>query len=495
MLDLPGIEYRINGPKLPQELQPGTVIQLGNHACEFNTNFNAWNSLEPGMTAILQDGGIEARVERINNATASLTITKGDTIRPNTHLNFPALKPAPDGLSDQDKQFIQFAVHHHFDQIALSHIRHPDQVSAALRYLDSIADSTRPMMVVKIENRDAVKHMEAIIELADVLLLGRGDLSTEMAPWEIPVAQRKLISRCRNKSKPVYIATKVLPSLASSETPSRAEVSDLASAVLDGVTGITLTDETVLTGDPAKAVKWCRTIIDGVIKATNAEELSQRYDQIELAATLKKLAEIGPLIWQRGWAEANAGNVSVRLTKPANGADIFLVSRTGSRYRQMAMEPMNSLLLVEASGTEWHSLVPRAKPTSEWMAHLLLHRHFDTLESPNRVVLHCHPAPVIAISHYPVFKSPDVLNQELAAVLPELPLYLPLGLSCCPAEAPGSIELAIASADCLGPRNALIWEKHGLLCFAPTLDQAFDYIEIIVKAAELWLKIKAPSSR
>ena len=155
---------------------------------------------------------------------------------------------------------------------------------------------------------------------------------------------------------------------------------------------------------------------------------------------------------------------------------------------------MRSLALVEAEETRWHSLDPEARPTSEWMAHLLLHRHFEAIGSPNRVILHSHPAAVIALSHYPVFKHEETLNGELAAVLPELPLYLPLGLSCCPAQAPGSIELAKASAACLGSRNAMIWEKHGLLCFATTLDQAFDYMEIIVKAAELWLKIKAPSS-
>ena len=275
MLDLPGNEYRISGPESYLVLEKGDVIRIGNHDSKYVTDFDAWSSLEPGMQALLQDRGIEARVEGMQDNTAILKIIRGGTLRPKAHLHFPALQGTPDDLSEKDKELIRFAVRNGFAQIVLSHIRHPGQVVKARRFLESVAGTTVPELVVKIETMDAVKHMDALIGLADVLLLGRGDLSAEAAPWEIPAIQRRLIAQCRVQSKPVYIATKVLPSLAGSDAPTRAEVSDLATTLLDGATGITLTDETVLSDDPAKAIEWCKTIIDGVLKAPLHDRLTK----------------------------------------------------------------------------------------------------------------------------------------------------------------------------------------------------------------------------
>jgi len=97
---------------------------------------------------------------------------------------------------------------------------------------------------------------------------------------------------------------------------------------------------------------------------------------------------------------------------------------------------------------------------------------------------------VIAISHFPIFKDEAAFNADLAEVLPELPLYLREGVCCCPAQAPGSLELAEASVRHLAGRKAMIWEKHGLLCFGESLDEAFDYMEIVVKACEIWLRLR-----
>lgn len=207
----------------------------------------------------------------------------------------------------------------------------------------------------------------------------------------------------------------------------------------------------------------------------------------------KQIAEIGSCIWQRGWAEANAGNVSIRLDD-APDAELFLVSRTGSRYRQFAQDPMQSLMLVHATQDGWKALDPQCKPSSEINAHLNIHRHLKSINSPARVILHSHPNPVIAISHHKIFQDEERLNQELAEMLPEFPLFLPKGTSLCELYPPGSEELANASYQCLGERNAIIWKHHGLLCMGHSLDQAFDYMEVIVKACEIWLMLRAPQA-
>lgn len=209
-----------------------------------------------------------------------------------------------------------------------------------------------------------------------------------------------------------------------------------------------------------------------------------------LPPVLDQLAKIGPLIWQRNWAEANGGNVSIRLGDyPDNFVEpvYYLVSRTGSRYRQFATDPMKSLMIVELHEDGWVGHDPEAGPTSEWNAHIKIHRHLRSRGSAAGVILHAHPNAVIGISHQPVFKDEARLNEVLSSMLPELPLFLPNGISCCGLHAPGSLELALASQCCLQDRNAIIWEKHGLLTIGETLDQAFDYMEVIVKACEICL--------
>lgn len=218
----------------------------------------------------------------------------------------------------------------------------------------------------------------------------------------------------------------------------------------------------------------------------------------QLSQHLSTLAEIAPLIWQRGWAEANAGNVSIRLSevgKDPNAAIYYLVSRTGTRYRQFASNPMQNMMIIQVQNGEWQAVDESLKPTSEWDAHLAIHQHLIHTKSPAKVVLHSHPNSVIAISHHEICKDVMRLNKELAEMLPELPLYMPKSVSICPHLPPGSQALADASGACLHDTNAIIWLKHGLLCMGETLDQAFDYMEIIDKACDIWLQLARSSPR
>ena len=487
MLDLPGPEYRIYGYAPEHELQDGQTLEIGNNTRAYHTDFYDWHLLRPQMRVLIQDGQIEAGIISLKPDGAELCVTRGGKPRASAHLSFPDLPSEANSLTDKDKSLIRFALEHQIAQIALSHINHPAYIIQAREFISALAKDHKPALVVKIETKTALANLDEIISQSDILLLGRGDLGSQVPLWEIPLAQRRLIRQAQRHGKAVYIATQMLPSLFYDRVPSRSDVSDIAFAVLDGAAGITLTDETVRHDDPRLAISWGRAIIEGVLQMHTAWDASAPLPDQEL---ISKLSDIGTRIWARGWAEANAGNVSIRLTDYGDDplAPItYLVSRTGSRYRQIADDPMQSLCLIEAQAEQWHSLSPEAKPTSEWSAHLKLHQLFRAQGNDIRVVLHAHPASVIAISHLPIFQDETLFNLELAEILPELPLYLAKGVCCCPTYPPGSIELAEASASCLGERNAMIWQKHGLLCFGKTLDEAFDYMEIVVKAAELWL--------
>lgn len=202
---------------------------------------------------------------------------------------------------------------------------------------------------------------------------------------------------------------------------------------------------------------------------------------------LQQISECAGLIHQYGWAEANAGNLSIEVSQFVADADpdsqYYIVSRTGSRYRQTAQNPLPNLLLIQTKDEDIY--YPHdARPTIEWVSHRCLHR----LIGANSVVLHTHPAEIIALSDLN-FCSQE-LNLRFACLLPELPLYLPEGFAVAPYCRPGSEELCEASQRALNGQRALIWSGHGLLCFGKNLDEALDYMEIMVKAAKILLLLR-----
>lgn len=210
-------------------------------------------------------------------------------------------------------------------------------------------------------------------------------------------------------------------------------------------------------------------------------------DLKDYQSLLSDIAECARLIHQYGWAEANAGNLSIdvspRVPNPDSTAKYYIVSRAGSRYRQTAIDPIRNLLLIESK--DFDTFYPKdARPTMEWISHRCLQKAIGD----RSVVLHTHPAEIIALAHLGM--STEQMNARFATLLPELPLYLPDGFATAPHRMPGSKELCDVSLQALNGQKALIWTGHGLLCFGNTLNEALDYMEIMVKAAKILLLLR-----
>ncbi|MBP9036593.1 MAG: class II aldolase/adducin family protein [Candidatus Cloacimonas sp.] len=214
-----------------------------------------------------------------------------------------------------------------------------------------------------------------------------------------------------------------------------------------------------------------------------------------------RISKIAKVIHQQGWAEANAGNISIRISNmlipfiQKNGwennypyQDWFLVSKTGSRFRDMIDEPENCLMIIGV-GNEEHYFPEDAKPTSEW----LCHRKMQEMNKNTNLscILHTHPTEVIALSNTSFFidnkKYPKCLNEHFYEALPEIRLFLPQGIAIADYAPPGSSVLAKKSCKSINDKQALIWEKHGLLVIAENIDIALDLTEVINKAAKLCL--------
>jgi rhamnulose-1-phosphate aldolase len=229
---------------------------------------------------------------------------------------------------------------------------------------------------------------------------------------------------------------------------------------------------------------------------------------------LDEMAEVGAYLWQKGWAERNAGNVSVDVTAelvgappapaehvglaapcPAMGGHFLLVSGTGRRFRDLARGAPNSVCLIriDADGAGYGVVGgdPEAlatRPTSELPAHLGVHRSLLRRGVPERVVLHTHPTELIALTMLAGYGDEAAVNRALFSVHPEVKVTIPRGAGLAPYVLPGSEALAEATVAALErDHQVVLWAKHGCLAVGASVVAAFDAIDTLNKAAQLVL--------
>lgn len=209
------------------------------------------------------------------------------------------------------------------------------------------------------------------------------------------------------------------------------------------------------------------------------------------------IVEAARYLWSRGWAEAGAGNISVRTAgriknahnhlseKITPGLSVFITT-TGSRFRGINADDVG-YLWVGADGETYGFELEDAKPTSELMAHLMIH---DSLgKSDEKVIVHIHATNSIAIGM--LVQDEKELNELLSRLI-EIPIFVPGGFALIPDYPSGSIELAGESAKRVAQGvKVLLWKRHGLVVVAKDLDSAIDIIEATEKSAEIALKIMA----
>jgi rhamnulose-1-phosphate aldolase len=225
-----------------------------------------------------------------------------------------------------------------------------------------------------------------------------------------------------------------------------------------------------------------------------------------------RFARIADLLAKRGWAEANAGNLSTRLDKasfkvlpgiidvrpmkhefPSLEGDLFLVTATKSRARDVSLMPEKCVGLVEI-GKDGKELIYRwgaMPPTSEFPAHLSIYSMCKRTRPDIGAVLHTHPPHIVALSHFPDMQDGPKLNNALRMMHPEVGILVPDGISLLNYEIPGSLELGQATGKALLNCNITVWPMHGVVSIAPDLDKAMDQIEIMEKASLMYLLVRS----
>ncbi len=223
--------------------------------------------LEKGQRLLINDGKIRLRVIRAGANEILCSAEVGGVISDRKGVNVPDAEVPIPALTDKDRRDLAFALEHGADWIGLSFVQRPEDLAEA-RKLMTGPDGSRAALCAKIEKPMAVRRLDEIIELADGIMVARGDLGVELEPQEVPPLQKTIVNKARNAGKPVIVATQMLESMIESPAPTRAEVSDVANAVYDGADCVMLSAETAAGQWPEEAV----TIMHKIAQQVEGDE-------------------------------------------------------------------------------------------------------------------------------------------------------------------------------------------------------------------------------
>ena len=221
-------------------------------------------ALEPGTDLLLDDGNIRLTVERCGKDFAETKVVVGGDISDRKGVNVPNAVLPLSPLTAKDRSDLAFALDLGVDWIALSFVQRPEDVAEARKLI-----AGRASVLVKLEKPSAISRAHEIIELADAAMVARGDLGVEMPPEDVPPVQRQIIHACRLAGKPVIVATQMLESMVRAPVPTRAEASDVATAVYEGADAVMLSAETAAGSYPVEAV----TMMNRIIRRVQADPI------------------------------------------------------------------------------------------------------------------------------------------------------------------------------------------------------------------------------
>jgi len=278
----------------------------------------------PGTRLLVDDGKLVFRVLKASADRIEARVEVGGTISNNKGLNVPDVVLPLAALTDKDRADLAFALDQHVDWIALSFVQRPEDVAEARRLIGGKAN-----LLAKIEKPAAIDRLDDILELADAVMVARGDLGVEMPPEEVPPLQKQIVEAARRMGRPVVVATQMLESMISSPSPTRAEVSDVATAVYDGADAIMLSAESASGDFPCETVEMMNRI------ATSAESDPSHYARVHFTETLPDATTNDAI--------ARAASEIVRTV---GATAIVCLTSSGSTARRVARERPTVPLLV-----------------------------------------------------------------------------------------------------------------------------------------------------
>ena len=266
LLDLQGPKIRIGELSEPEiEIKSGesieiTIDDLKGTKDKISTSYKLLpDDAEIGDKILIDDGLIKLSVTSITKTSVICKVVDGGILKPKKGMNLPGIKVSAPSVTAKDYNDLEFAMKHRVDFIALSFVRRAQDILELRKWLKE--HNYKTPIIAKIEKPEAVTNFEEILEVADGIMVARGDLGVEMEAQEVPIIQKKIIRRCNEVGKLVITATQMLESMIQNPVPTRAEASDVANAVLDGTDVVMLSGETSVGKHPAHTVGIMNNIL------------------------------------------------------------------------------------------------------------------------------------------------------------------------------------------------------------------------------------------
>ncbi|GGI31439.1 MULTISPECIES: pyruvate kinase [Bradyrhizobium] len=307
----------------------------------------------PGQKLLIDDGRVRLSVERPGDREMVARVIVGGPIRDHKGVNLPGASLDISPLTKKDRADLAFGLELGVDWVALSFVQKPSDLIEARALIGEAAG-----LVAKIETPMALDRIDDIIQLSDALMVGRGDLGVEIPPEDVPGRQKELVRACRLAAKPVIVATQMLDSMVAAPTPTRAEASDVATAIYDGADAVMLSAESASGAYPIEAV----AMMDRIIRSTEQHRLyrslieASRVDEentpphavaaagADLAATIEAKAIVG---------FTASGTTAARISRKRPPVPILALTQDENVARRMCLLwGVHSVVASDPSGYE-----------------------------------------------------------------------------------------------------------------------------------------------
>ncbi len=325
----------LQGPKIrtgklvdgiPVQLEAGQTLTitprdiLGTSTLIATTFVTLAENLEPGSRILLSDGLIELSVLRVDGGDVECSVINGGLLGEKKGINLPGIPVRVPSLTEKDEIDLEFAVGAGVDAIAVSFVRTADDVRHVKDRIAALGADT--WVIAKLEKPQAIENLESILEIADGVMVARGDLGVEMPPEKVPAIQKHVIRRAAEYRKPVITATQMLESMIENPRPTRAEASDVANAIYDGTDAVMLSAETAAGKYPVEAVKMMAKIV------------------VETETQMRESSIDTPVLAQHGHAHLSiAETICESMAHAAEDLDISAIAvftESGATARQLS---------------------------------------------------------------------------------------------------------------------------------------------------------------
>lgn len=297
------------------------------------------HDVKRGDTILLDDGYLSLEVVSVDGEDVKTSVVSGGKLKDKKGINLPGVKVSAPALTEKDRADLAFGLRAGVDFIALSFVRSPEDVLEAQRL--ATADDIRIPIIAKLEKPEAIDRLEDIVEVADGIMVARGDLGVEMGPEKVPLIQKRVIEATNRRGKVVITATQMLESMIENPRPTRAEASDVANACLDGSDALMLSGETASGRHPIEAVRTMARII-AEIEGSSWYRLNLETPRLDFPISTNAVAH-GAVVAARQMGlrviacYSDSGGVARLISEYRPEADIVALTTNETTYQRLAL--------------------------------------------------------------------------------------------------------------------------------------------------------------